>query len=630
MSAAVIDPYPDCFYNKCHKKLNPSTKSIACNSCESRCHWYCAKNSLTMYRGQSYCRECLKQKDLIRYNPYFEVNSYDIDDNEKTHLHNRISSSATEFLSPLSDIMENCTINDIDTFNKECFPNDSLKFQFLNIDGNASNFDTFTATLSAISHEFSIIGITETNIASSQKDSYKLAGFNSIYEDSVAGKKKGSGVALYIRDSMNFSKLSEYSHSSKDIESLFITLRKEDYTSTVGIVYRPPSGDISTFIKYMSEALKSLSNEKNDTIIMGDFNINMFIDNRISSSFEDIMICNGFTPTISVATHIKTNCLRSCIDNILVNKPNNVYASGVIDTQISHHRSLFLNYKLPTVENVTCQSKRTNTDRIKYDFCIKNLDKLNNLLSSRLRDQKQVLNYESFLNIFTKSMNETCMLKTTKVSKRNKVRNPWITSGIINSIANRDQLYKKWKKSITKTFKLGDPGLYEDYRRYRNNLSNVIKKCKQQYYSVKFENATGNLKKTWAIINELRGKHRNNLPSYFKIDGSVVSEDKDIANSFNSYFSSLAENMNKSIDKRSNVYKNYSEFLPNVENSSLFLEDATVNEILEIISDLSNDKASDIPVVVIKHCNAIISPILANIFNKCIERWNIPRSIKNW
>ena len=118
----------------------------------------------------------------------------------------------------------------------------------------------------------------------------------------------------------------------------------------------------------------------------------MFIDNRISSSFEDIKICSGFAPTILVATHIKTNCLRSCIDNILVNKSSNVYASGVIDTQISHHRSLFLNYKLPTVDNITCQSSRTNADRIKYDFCIKNLDKLNKLLSKRLRNQKQVLN----------------------------------------------------------------------------------------------------------------------------------------------------------------------------------------------------------------------------------------------
>ena len=199
MSATMINPYDDCLYDKCHKKLNPTTKSVTCSSCDSRCHWYCAKNYLTNYRGQSYCRVCLKQKDLIKYNPYFEINSYNIDDNEKTHFHNRISSDATEVLSPLNDIMENCTINDIDMFNKGCFPSNSLKFQFLNIDGNASNFDTFTATLSAISHEFSVIGISETNIACSQKDTYTLAGYNSIYEDSIVGKKKGSGIALYIK-----------------------------------------------------------------------------------------------------------------------------------------------------------------------------------------------------------------------------------------------------------------------------------------------------------------------------------------------------------------------------------------------------------------------------------------------
>ena len=158
---------------------------------------------------------------------------------------------------------------------------------------------------------------------------------------------------------------------------------------------------------------------------------------------------------------------------------------------------------------------------------MKNLDKLNALLSSRLDDQKQISNYESFLDIFTKSMNETCMLKTVKFSKRNKVRNLWITSSIINSIAHRDCLYKRWKKSTSKTCRFGDTGLYEDYRKYRNNLSNVIRKCKQQHYSLKFEKATGNLKKTWSLINELRGKHNNILPSYFKIDGSSVTEDKE-------------------------------------------------------------------------------------------------------
>ena len=103
----------------------------------------------------------------------------------------------------------------------------------------------------------------------------------------------------------------------------------------------------------MSDILESLSHEKNDTIIMGDFNINMFIENKISSSFEDVIICNSFTPTVSVATHIKANCLRSCIDNILVNNPNYVCASGVIDTQISHHRSLFRNHRLPRDDKVS-------------------------------------------------------------------------------------------------------------------------------------------------------------------------------------------------------------------------------------------------------------------------------------
>ena len=516
----------------------------------------------------------------------------------------------------------------VHVFNKKSFPMNSLKFHFLNIDGNVSNFDTFAATLSPISNEFSVIGISETNVACSQKDTFKLAEYNSIYQDAIAGKKKGSGVALYIRDSMNFTQLPEYSHRSKDIESLFISLRMDGHTSTVGIIYRPPSGDMSTFMKHMSEILESLSDKKCDTIIMGDFNINMFIENKIRSSFEDIVICNGFTPTISVATHIKTNCLRSCIDNILVNNPNYVCASGVIDTQISHHRSLFLEYLLPKDDNVTHQSGKPGVDRIKYDFSKKNLDKLNETLSNKFSEERHILNYDSFINVFIESMNKTCMLKTVKSSKRNKVRNPWITAGIINSITHRDFLYKRWKKTTTKTCHLGDPDLYEDYRKYRNNLSNVIKKCKQQYYSVKFEKATGNLKKTWLLINELRGKSNNKFPSCFKVDRLTITEDKDIANSFNSYFCFLAENLNKQIDKNPSAQNDFFKILPKAEKLSLFLEDVTVNEISEIICELSNDKASDILFVVLKHCSSVLLPILAKIFNHCISKGIFPDHLK--
>ena len=67
--------------------------------------------------------------------------------------------------------------------------------------------------------------------------------------------------------------------------------------------------------------------------------------------------------------------------------------------------------------------------------------------------------------------------------------------------------------------------------------------------------------------------------------------------------------MNTRFDERADVQKNLSEFLPNVEKSSLFLDDVIVNEILETISDLYNEEDSDTPAVVITHRNAVISPV---------------------
>ena len=83
--------------------------------------------------------------------------------------------------------------------------------------------------------------------------------------------------------------------------------------------------------------------KKDKVIIMGDFNINMFNDNKHPTSIEETILCNGFTPTISVATQMKPKCLFSCIDNILVNNPENVTASGVIDTYIAPQIFIFLN-----------------------------------------------------------------------------------------------------------------------------------------------------------------------------------------------------------------------------------------------------------------------------------------------
>ena len=42
---------------------------------------------------------------------------------------------------------------------------------FENIDGNQTNFDKFAAKISSLGHDFSIIGLTETNINKIDKKS---------------------------------------------------------------------------------------------------------------------------------------------------------------------------------------------------------------------------------------------------------------------------------------------------------------------------------------------------------------------------------------------------------------------------------------------------------------------------
>ena len=203
------------------------------------------------------------------------------------------------------------------------------------------------------------------------------------------------------------------------------------------------------------------------------------------------------------------------LDNILVNKEDNVRISGVIETHISHHRSLFLAMK-PLHDTTTTLRNPKPKMVVKYDYSKENPNRLTTLLNEKLCCNTHINTFNDFINVFSTSINETCKLKVSKFSKRNRITNPWITTALINSISKRDRLYKNWKKTTTKICKSGDPRLHEEYRKYRNKLSSLIKCAKQQHYVRMFRNSTGNLKQTWSVMNELRGKSKESSSTFSK------------------------------------------------------------------------------------------------------------------
>ena len=199
---------------KCHKNFNSNHKHTSCNICGSNYHQHCSKKELVIHRGNSYCRPCLKIKDVIKYNPFYDVIETYSEEMDKVYFQNQNFTDNIDNMYPLSNVLEGCRIDTIDLLSIKT-AKQSLSCKFINIDGNASNFDTLLSTLKAINHKFKIIGIAETNVDSSHKDLYTIPGYTSIYQDKMPGMKKGSGIAMYMLNSLNFSKCKEYSYTTR-------------------------------------------------------------------------------------------------------------------------------------------------------------------------------------------------------------------------------------------------------------------------------------------------------------------------------------------------------------------------------------------------------------------------------
>ena len=253
---------------------------------------------------------------------------------------------------------------------------------FQNIDGNKTNFDAFSLELERIAEKFQIIGLAETNVSADESSVYQLEGYNSFYQSKHINKTKGTGVAIYAKESLNAVVNNELSWVTKNLETLFITVQ-HDEPLHIGVLYRPPSGDSTEALNELSK-IAELCPKKN-VYILGDFNINVHDQSsKIVDDFENIIFGLGLVPLISISTHHKPGCKETCIDNILTNSTDDVTHSGTISTSISHHHAIFTIFKSPIITN-TNQSGPKHLQY--YDYSNKNVNKFVNELEVKLNSE---------------------------------------------------------------------------------------------------------------------------------------------------------------------------------------------------------------------------------------------------
>jgi len=146
--------------------------------------------------------------------------------------------------------------------------------------------------------------------------------------------------------------------------------------------------------------------------------------------------------------------------------------------------------------------------------------------------------FNSFLNTYLRIFYAS--FQTTKSLNHHKSKT-CLTNGIRISCANKRKLYLTYRNT-------NDPKLKECYKNYCKILTLVIVAAKKHHYNKLFLKSSNKTKSTWNIVKTIsNNKNTFNTISSMNIKYKPSRNPLAIANAFNSYFSSAAEDLlNKS------------------------------------------------------------------------------------
>lgn len=326
-----------------------------------------------------------------------------------------------------------------------------------------------------------LICVSETWFHSSIDDGiFHVPGYKLLRADR---RSHAGGVAIYIKVGLNYN-LKLRSNDESNMEYLFIEITMENKANILlGCVYRPNN---HIDFEPVRNAIETLSLNYNDTIIVGDFNSNLIIDNNLSNLMETL----GLVPfNTSIPTHF-TSTNSSLLDLVFVNNISKVLIYDQLCAPgFSKHDLLFFTYDM-----------HVNTKPTKYTYrVIKNIDE--SLVSSCLDEVNWNAIY-SFHNVDDQLaflQNNIYMIYNSCVPLKTKVVNhkqqPWFNNTIKFLIEKRDIAYQRWQHF--KTFELHDM-----FKSARRAVVKSINAAKYEYYSQKFKSAIDS-KSKWKTIREI-------------------------------------------------------------------------------------------------------------------------------
>ena len=220
--------------------------------------------------------------------------------------------------------------------------------------------------------------------------------------------------------------------------------------------------------------------------------------------------------------------------------------------------------------------------------------------------------YKNFCDSISKHFNNS-FPKTNCPIKGNK--SPWFDVNLKQLLHKKDKLYKRY--IIRK-----DEASKNTYHKYRNFYFRCVNDKKKNYFTKKFYSLRQDIKKTWNCINYLLGRSANSRTNLITLEhaGQVITDNKQAANIFNDYFSSIPS---KLVQKLPQTTASFRQYLTSSNPSSLFLYPTSPQEIKSIIGNIKPKFSAgwdEMPSVILKYLPDMAVQCLCYIFNLSLSQ----------
>ena len=165
-------------------------------------------------------------------------------------------------------------------------------------------------------------------------------------------------------------------------------------------------------------------------------------------------------------------------------------------------------------------------------------------------------------------------------------------------------------------------------------LSIALECVKRNYYSkILTQNTLIDIGKVYEKINEickLKNKKRILPNKIVDETGSSIEDPQYIAEMFNDYFARIGHKMAESISdppQKLPIFRLHT----SRANSFFFMFPSSTDEVAQLIENLNDKKtvrSNDVETGFIKYSRSIISPIISDLFNLCINKGVFPNCLK--